>query len=221
MSAPNAPTTTRTHGIAPVVPATARGRVRPDPNAAAPTRTRSGPRRARAGFTTLELLVVMAIVGILAGLGWVNLPRDRFAAREAARVLAADMNRARSEAIRLNTHVALQFGGPGCGDYCLYTDPGRSGSPDGNLDGDAAGTTEIASPMLLRRTVAGEFPRVALSATGFGASGTVWFDVRGLPRTDAGAYLGDTATATIRPRGTDAGFRVTLEPQGRIQVASE
>ena len=179
------------------------------------------PTRARAGFTLLELLVVLAMISVLAGLGFTSLPRDRFAAREAARVLAADLNRARSEAVRLNTNVALQFGGSDCGDYCLYTDFARSGAPDGNVDGDVGGTIELANPVLLRRTAANDFPRATLTASGFGSSARIWFDVRGLPRISTGAYLGSTASVTIRPAGGDPGFLVTLEPQGRIQVASE
>ena len=188
---------------------------------APPTTTIDRSRHPRAGFTMLEVLVAMAMVGILASIGYVSLPRDRFAAREVARVLAADINRARSEAVRLNTNVALQFGGVDCGDYCLYTDLSRSGTPDANLDGDAAGTTEIGNPMLQRRTIGGDFPRVVMSASGFGTSSTIWFDVRGLPRGSTGAFMGATAAAVIRPMDADAGFRVTLEPQGRVQVITE
>lgn len=174
------------------------------------------------GFTILEMLVTMAIVSILAGLGYVSLPRDRFAAREAARVLAADMNRARSEAIRLNTNVALDFGGAACagGDYCLYADPDRLGDADADLDGDGAADPGV-QPALLRRAVATDFPRVSLAASGFGSENRIWFDVRGLPRTQAGSYAATTASVTLRPIGSDAGFLVTLEPQGRVQVVSE
>lgn len=177
-----------------------------------------GP-RGRAGFTMLEVLVTMAMVGILASIGYISLPRDRFAAREAARVLAADLNRARSEAVRLNTNVALQFGGGAdCGVYCLYADPARSGAPDGDLDGD--GTTDVA-PTLQRRGVTADFPRVQMSASGFGDTSRIWFDVRGLPRVSTGAFMANTARVAVRPTGADAGFVVTLEPQGRVQVVSE
>lgn len=181
------------------------------------------PSARRAGFSILEMLVTMAIVSILAGLGFVSLPRDRFAAREAARVLAADMNRARSEAIRLNTNVALDFGGVACvgGDYCLYTDPDRAGlEPDGDLDADGSPDPGF-QPALLRRDVAAEFPRATLTASGMGTDNAVWFDVRGLPRTKTGGYASDVATIVVRPRGADAGFVVTLEPQGRVQVTAE
>ena len=165
----------------------------------------------------LEVLVAMAMVGILASIGYISLPRDRFAAREAARVLAADMNRARSEAVRLNTNVALQFGGgAGCGDYCLFIDADRDATPDTDLSG-----FELSSAMLQRRTLAGDFPRAAMSTSGFGSNGTVWFDVRGLPRASTGAFLAATAEVAVRPKDTPTGFVVTLEPQGRVQMVNE
>lgn len=173
----------------------------------------------RTGFTLLEMMVAMAIVSILAGLGYISLPRDRFAAREAARVLAADMNRARSEAVRLNTNVALDFGGSACagGDYCVYTDPHRLGVPDGEL-GDGA---DAVRPELLRRSVAQEFPRATLAVSGLGTDNRIWFDVRGLPRSSTGSYSSATASVVVRPRGAESGFLVTLEPQGRIQMVAE
>ena len=60
------------------------------------------------GISILELLVVMAIVGILAGLGFVNLPRDRFAVNQAAEGLARDVQFARFQAITRNTFVVLE-----------------------------------------------------------------------------------------------------------------
>ena len=61
------------------------------------------------GISILELLVVMAIIGILAGLGFVNLPRDRFAVNQAAEGLARDVQFARFQAISRNTFVVLEI----------------------------------------------------------------------------------------------------------------
>lgn len=65
--------------------------------------------RPRQGFTLLELLVIVAVMGILFGIGFVNLPRDRFAVRQAAEGLARDVQLARFQAISRNTYVRLEI----------------------------------------------------------------------------------------------------------------
>lgn len=181
---------------------------------------RSPPQRTT-GFTLIELLIGIAIIGVLAGIGVIYMPRDSMQTREASRMLSADLNRARTEAIRLNTNVAIDFDNTACRSYCIYTDYTRSGSPDGNLDGDAAGTDEIAQPLLLDRDIASDFPRVVVASADFATLKRVWFDVRGLPRASSGAYFGSTGEVLLQPQGGGNGYRVTLEPQGRVQVTNQ
>jgi prepilin-type N-terminal cleavage/methylation domain-containing protein len=174
-----------------------------------------------AGFSLIELLIGIAIIGVIAGMGAVFYPRDNIAAREAARVLASDLNRARTEGIKHNTNVAFDFDNAACTGYCIYTDFTRSATPDGNLDGDPDGTIELAQPKLLDRSLTSDFPRMFLASYDLGGSPRVWFDVRGLPRASTGAYFGSTAQIVLRPRGGGSGYVVTLEPQGRVQVNRE
>jgi prepilin-type N-terminal cleavage/methylation domain-containing protein len=173
------------------------------------------------GFTLIELLIGIAIIGVVASVGIIYMPRGSMAAREAARVLAADLNRARTEGIKHNTNVAFDFDNAACTGYCIYTDFSRSASPDGNLDGDPAGTIELAQPKLLDRSLASEFPRMEVVSFDFGSSPRVWFDVRGLPRASTGAYFGSTGRIVLRPSDGGSGYVVTLEPQGRVQVSRE
>ena len=191
---------------------------------------RTPPRapRAKHGFTLIEILIAVAIVGILLSVGFTSLPRERFAARETARIVAADLTRGRSEAIRLNTRVAVSFApGQACGRWCVFTDYDRTGLPDGSLYGgtendpnyiaaaDFSGA-EIAHPLLQSRTVESS-PAVAIAGADFGGGTTVWFNVRGLPTTAAGGLLPGTGTVTISASGAPL-FDVHVDPSGRVRV---
>ncbi len=67
----------------------------------------------RNGFTLLEILVVLAIIGILMGIFSINLIRNIRTAelREAAAQIATDLRRARSQAQRGNADVVLVLPG--------------------------------------------------------------------------------------------------------------
>jgi len=71
-----------------------------------------------AGFSILDLLVVLAVIGVLAGIGYWNLPRDRMAVRQAAEGLARDVQLARFQAISRNTYVVVDIR-PDNNDYRL------------------------------------------------------------------------------------------------------
>lgn len=190
----------------------------PQTDTTAHPRARSAPQH---GFTLIELLIGMAIIGVMAGIGLIAMPRGSLQAREAARVLAADLNRARTEGIRLNTNVAFDFDNAACNGYCVYSDPGRNATPDGDLDGDPDNGLELDPAKLLDRTLSKEFGRMSVVSADFGSSPRVWFDVRGLPRASTGAYFATTGKIVLRPTNGSSGYVVTLEPQGRVQVARE
>lgn len=61
----------------------------------------------RAGFTLLEMLIVIAIIGVLMATGFVVIPREPFAVQQAAQGTARDVQWARFEAISRNAFVGL------------------------------------------------------------------------------------------------------------------
>ena len=61
----------------------------------------------RKGLTVLELIVVIAVLGILFGIGFAVLPRERIAMNQAAERFERDLQRARFNAISYNTTVRI------------------------------------------------------------------------------------------------------------------
>ena len=73
------------------------------------------------GVTLLELLIVLAMLGIFFAIGAVTLPRDKFAVSQAAKGLARDFQAARFEAISRNWFVGLHLD-PATNSYLIYCD---------------------------------------------------------------------------------------------------
>lgn len=183
-----------------------------------PTASRTPTPTRTAGFTLLEILLTLGILGVLSTAGYLLMPRDGLQLREASRILSSDLTRARSEAVRLNANVAIDMeSGTSCGTYCIFVDTNRDGTPDANFDLDP-GTPDEVPPRLVRRDFDETFPLVDLtSATSAGiTTERVWFDVRGLPRTSTGGMFAEPVVIELE---TERGLhQVVLEPQGRIRV---
>lgn len=66
-------------------------------------------RREASGFTLIEILIVIAIMGVLGTIVFVSLPRDRFAVGQAAQLSAQAVQLARLEAVKRDTDVRVDF----------------------------------------------------------------------------------------------------------------
>lgn len=148
------------------------------------------------GFALLELILLLALLGVLLSLGLGYLRSDRLAVNQAARSLVAQVTRARLEAIRWNDFVGIQFLTGGAGGYVIFLDQNRNRTYDG---ADTAIQTITFGQ--------GEWARVRLAAlTGPAA---LVFDPRGIPQDFTGA------TMTLSDRAGTYTQGVSLSPQGR------
>jgi prepilin-type N-terminal cleavage/methylation domain-containing protein len=147
------------------------------------------------GLSMLELIVVVAILGVLSTVGLLNIRRDTPQVREATRILAADLMRTRTEAIRLNTPVTLSVN-KDTDSYTMFIDSDCNHAAD-------AGTTA-----LMQRTVTGDFPLADITTTF-----AICFDVRGLPNGNANGSIN-----VISKQDSSYALSVAIRSQGKIEV---
>lgn len=171
------------------------------------------------GFTLLELLIVLAMLGIFFALGAAALPRDKFAVSQAAKGLARDFQAARFEAISRNWFVGLHLD-PATNTYVIYCDNPRNAVTDCTREdfdpSDAASNKKYdpGSDVVLKTVnlTSSYGPLVKLAAPSTPYSPTV-FDPRGT------VYNG-AAGKTIKisnPRQSYT-IKVILSPQGRTRL---
>lgn len=154
---------------------------------------------AKRGVTLLELLLVLGVLGVLLALGLPLLSPNRLALDQAARSLAAQVTRARLEALRRNDFVGIQFLIGGAGGYVVFVDQNRNGTYD---------TTETTIQTV--NFGQGDWAQVRLTAlTGPAA---LVFDPRGIPQD----FTGGTVTLSNRAGTYTKG--VSLSPQGRASL---
>jgi prepilin-type N-terminal cleavage/methylation domain-containing protein len=153
------------------------------------------------GLSMLELIIVVAILGILSTVGFLNIRRDTPQVRQAASILAADLMRARTEAIRLNTMVAIKVNAS-TNSYSLFVDDNRDGISDD-------------SKTIMERTVTGDFPLANLTTTL--TNGLLWFDVRGLPRNSLNNFA-DGSVVVRSKKDNSYQLSVSVSSQGKIEV---
>lgn len=156
------------------------------------------------GFTLIELIIVVAIVGVLVGLGVSRINPNATATRQVAQAVAATVNKARFEAIRSNQTAGLNIvAGAG----------GQSGSLTicRNVDETVAfscSTGEVAETLNFSD---GDLGRAVISSP---SALTVFFDRRGIVRNPSSS--GHVITITDR---SGANVRtVTILATGRAEV---
>ncbi|TBH17402.1 GspH/FimT family protein [Thermus thermamylovorans] len=156
------------------------------------------------GLTLIELVIILAILGILLALGTGYLRSDRIAVNQAAQSLAAQVTRARLEAIRQNTTAGLRFeagNAQSAGGYVVYVVvPPETGE----------GTT-IQERVVQRVAFGqGEWARVRLAQVS--GETAFAFDSRGIPLSF------HTVTVTLSNRANTYTRQVAISPQGRAEV---
>ena len=154
---------------------------------------------ARQGLAFLELLVVLAVLGVFLALGVPRLNPDPQAVNQAARGLAEQVTRARLEAIRQNEFVGLHAFTDGAGGYAVFVDRyGDRGYDPGE-------------EVQLVRFGQGEWARVRLDL-GQSTLGNlpILFDPRGLPAKPIAATVVLTSGGATR--------KVVISQQGRARV---
>ncbi|WP_105317391.1 GspH/FimT family pseudopilin [Thermus tenuipuniceus] len=151
------------------------------------------------GFSLVELILAITILGILLALGTSYLRSDRIAVNQAAQSLAAQVTRARLEAIRRNEFVGIQFSTQGFGGYVVFVDANRDGTFN-------SGETVVQNVPFGQ----GDWARVRFTAV-TGAS-TLVFDTRGIPTSFT------PSTITLHNRAETYTKTVQISGQGRASV---
>jgi prepilin-type N-terminal cleavage/methylation domain-containing protein len=167
----------------------------------------AGRPRSQAAFTLVELLVVLAVVGVVGGLGVTRLVRPR--PDILAANLQAAMQRARVEAVQRNRPVALVY------DTTTQVFTTRvkgtataTGCAAATGDSDAVTTGAADTPRL---SVTSTMPADASAAS---LSGVLW-QPSGLPtRCNGTTFTG--GTFTIAPTTGGTAVLVTVNANGRV-----
>ena len=139
--------------------------------------------RAPTGVTLLEIVVIMAVMGVLVGVGLVVLPNDRAPVNQAANGFARQFPRARIEALKSDRFAGVAVSTSGSGSYyvCVDQNDDRQCSPS-----EAVQTVTMGQ---------GANGKVRLSAVSTGFT-QFMFDPRGIPMSTGGTVTFSNAAGT-------------------------
>ncbi|MBS3966633.1 MAG: GspH/FimT family pseudopilin [Truepera sp.] len=160
-----------------------------------------GPAHNR-GLSIIELLIVLALVGILAGIGVTQLNSAGVATSQAAQVVASAINRARFEAVRTNNTAGFEV---------IAADAAQSGTIRICRNINETQALSCATGTIVQSIVLseGDLGRARIASP---ATLAVFFDRRGVVRNPAGQVV----TITDRVGGNIR--TVTILPTGRVEV---
>lgn len=164
------------------------------------------------GLTLIEMIVVLAVLGVLLAISSRFIQSDRIAVTQAAQIIGAQVNRARLEAIKQNTVAGLYVAsasGASAGEVKVFADTNTNNAYD-------AGTDKVVSNVPIGQ---GDLAKVRVelwdcSAGAAGTTpGTLLFNQRGIMQPPA---------RSIQVRNSDSSaFRyVVVSSQGRVRVLS-
>jgi type IV fimbrial biogenesis protein FimT len=157
----------------------------------------------RHGVTLLEMLIVLAVMGILMSIGIVNLHPERFSVQQAITAVSSEISSTRLEAIRKNQNVGVQFQVPN-NQYVVY------------LDNDTSRTYSSGDTILTTQAFNTDpYKGVNLSSIAVGGSSLntfdVIFDARGIPR------MTQAATMTLTNTGGSFSKQLAVSLQGKAK----
>ena len=155
------------------------------------------------GISILEILIVIAILGVVFAIGFQMYPRDRILVNQAVERFERDLQRSRFNAISYNTEVTFEvpFGVAGIATgYRAVPDPAAVGVRRAgfsvDLTAEGMGGVEIVA---------------AGTCDGDAGPGQWTFDARGVGR------AGNVTPVTLRHAGTGFAVALCVNAYGRVE----